>query len=272
MDALPPDIAAHQAACIVQASQAYGVDAMAIGRELVLRDGRRGMIYSTPDGGFEIGVMRIPATALPALGARGITRDKLAWDDCVNIQVGAQMLRLRIEQAGQVATAQNQVQPTPASPPVVMRMLPDSAADVVPAAAPVASMSGTRMQCVEAASRRYGVHPHLIQAVIKTEGGTTGKISRNTNGSYDMGVMQINSIHLPELARMGITREKVIGDECTNIFVGTFKLREAIDGGADFWHGVSRYHSRTPSKGQVYLAKVAANLRQIIAATSQVRQ
>lgn len=243
-----------EAACIVEASRMHGVAAQLVVRELVLRNGQRGMIYGTPDGGFEVGLMRIPGAALPALRARGISRDALAWDNCLNIQVAAEMLRVRIEQEGERAA--QAAPPAPAAPG--FRMLP----------AQGAAAGGTRRgQCVDAASRRYGVHPQLILAVLKTEGGTVGAISQNTNGSYDMGPMQINSIHLPELARLGVTREQVINDECTNIFVGTYKLRQAIDGGTDFWTGVSRYHSRTPSKGRKYLARVARNLREIVAAT-----
>lgn len=259
MAELSADVA-HQptAACIVEASKAHGVDPQTVARELVLRNGQRGMIYSTPDGGFEVGLMRIPSAALPALKARGVTQNDLAWNNCLNIQVATEMLRVRIDQQGRLA-AQATFPTPPATTALRMLPAPEDASRAITANA------GTRQQCVSAASQRYGVHPQLIQAVMRTEGGTTGKISRNTNGSYDMGLMQINSIHLPELAKMGITRDQVINDECTNIFVGTYKLRQAIDGGADFWTGVARYHSKTPSKARKYLARVAKHLREIVA-------
>lgn len=259
MDALPVEALQQPlAACIVQAGNTYGVEPKNLAREMVLRNGQRGMIYSTPDGGFEVGLMRIPSTAMPVLKSRGISQNDLAWNNCLNIQVAAEMLRVRIEQQGRIATQAA----FPAAPATVeLRMLPapeNASRGVVPVGA-------SRLECVASASRRYGVHPQLIQAVMKTEGGTTGQVSRNSNGSYDMGLMQINSIHLPELTRMGLTREQVINDECTNILVGTYKLRQAIDSGTDFWTGVSRYHSKTPSKARRYLARVAKNLREIVA-------
>ena len=261
-DGLPPPTAA----CIVQAAQTHGLDPQVVGRELALRNGQRGMIYSTPEGGFEVGLMRIPSAALPVLRARGISQDTLAWDNCLNVHVAAEMLSVRIQQQGRShvrSAAAAAVEP--AMPPGSgLRMLP--VAQEAPR--PLTQPGGSRQQCVEAASSRYGVHPHVILAVMKTEGGTTGQVSRNTNGTYDMGLMQINSIHLPELAAMGITREQVIGNECTNIFVGTYKLRQAIDGGSEFWTGVSRYHSKTPSKGRKYLAKVVENLRHVTAAAA----
>lgn len=259
MDALPADT--PPAVCIEQASREQGVDARTIARELVLRNGQRGMIYSTPDGGIEVGVMRIPGNVLPLLKTKGITQNVLAWDNCLNISVGVQMLRARLDLHRPKNTSPVETTPAMAT---AMRMLPEA-----PVAAPrPGSDNASRHQCIAAAAQRYAVHPQLIQAVIKTEGGTTGRISRNTNGSYDMGLMQINSIHLPELAKLGITREQVIGDECVNIFVGTYKLRQAIDGGSDFWTGVSRYHSKTPHLGRRYLRRVAENLRQILATSA----
>lgn len=259
----------QQAACIAQAAQEAGVDQARLTREIKLRDGRRGILYGIP-GGYEIGVMRIPSSVLPALVPRGITASELAWNDCTNIRIGAQMLHVRLQQQPAEA-APVTVAATPAAAPVApqaMRMLPVDASTPAPAPPPPVAASlpaSSRTQCVDSAARRFNVNPQLILAVMRTEGGTTGKVTWNKNGSYDMGLMQINSIHLPELAQLGYSRDTLINNGCANIFAGTYKLRQAIDGGQDFWHGVSRYHSKTPEKGAVYLGRVVTNLRQILA-------
>ena len=117
-----------------------------------------------------------------------------------------------------------------------------------------------RDTCVRAASQRYGVPVDLVYAIIKTEGGTTGQTVGNTNGSRDMGLMQINTIHLPELAKHGITRDMVIGNECLNIHVGAFILHRELSRGGDFWTNVGAYNSRTPVHNKRYRAKVLKNL------------
>lgn len=117
-----------------------------------------------------------------------------------------------------------------------------------------------QMQCVQYAAGYYQVHPDLIRAIMRTEGGTTGKISWNKNGSYDMGIMQVNSIHLKELAKYGISREDLIYNPCVNIYVGTWILKLGLMKSSDFWQGVGAYNSQTPIYNQAYRYKVYKNL------------
>lgn len=143
-------------------------------------------------------------------------------------------------------------------PPLVLLaagLLPLCASGASPAAG-----AGARNACIEQAAARYNVHPDLVRAVIHTEGGTTGKVSWNANGSYDMGLMQINSIHLRRLSEFGISRDHVINNECVNIYVGSWLLTQAIAQDADFWRGVGRYHSATPKYNERYRTKVFDHL------------
>lgn len=133
-----------------------------------------------------------------------------------------------------------------------------------------------RSACVAAAAQRYAVPAPLVYAVMRTEGGTTGRTSgRNKNGSVDLGLMQVNEIHLPELARFGITREMLIHNECINISIGTFLLsRELSRTDVDYWTNVGAYNSRTPctkfyAQGKpcpnvVYQTKVLRHLTNIL--------
>jgi len=123
--------------------------------------------------------------------------------------------------------------------------------------------AATREECISSAAARYQVPVDLVRAIIRTEGGTTGRTVGNTNGSRDMGLMQVNSIHLPELARYGITREMVTNDECLNIHVGTFILHRELSRGGDYWTNVGAYNSRKPVHNVRYRTKVWNNLLQI---------
>ncbi|PKL97586.1 MAG: conjugal transfer protein, partial [Gammaproteobacteria bacterium HGW-Gammaproteobacteria-7] len=110
------------------------------------------------------------------------------------------------------------------------------------------------------AAAYYTVPVDLVRAVLLTEGGASGTVSRNTNGTRDLGPMQINSIHLPELANYGITESALVRDECLNIHVGAFLLRRALDAEPAFWRGVGRYHSATPTFNRAYQLRVWRNL------------
>lgn len=115
-----------------------------------------------------------------------------------------------------------------------------------------------REACIAQAAAHYRAHPDLIRAVLHQENGKAGKIRRNKNGSFDMGPMQINSVHLPELAKYGITQQMITNNECLNIHIGTYYLQKNIvttpnSGTASgFWNAVGNYHSTTPDKNISY--------------------
>lgn len=120
--------------------------------------------------------------------------------------------------------------------------------------------------CVVAAGRKFGVHTDLIRAVMKTEGGRNGLKVKNKNGSYDLGIMQINTIHLPELKLYGITEKQLLNDACVNIAVGAWMLSKHIkgfDNADEFWTRVGNYNSKTPKYNSVYKQKVWVNLLKI---------
>lgn len=133
----------------------------------------------------------------------------------------------------------------------------------------MASVSNMIEPCIMASSAKYPiVHPDLIRAIIKTEsGGRNGIVSKNSNKSKDLGVMQINTIHLPELQRYGITRDQLINDPCTSIATGTWMLAKHLSkakpGDQGFWNAVANYHSKTPKYNSIYQRKVWQNLQAI---------
>jgi hypothetical protein len=116
--------------------------------------------------------------------------------------------------------------------------------------------------CLDMAAQNYGIRKEILSAVLSVEGGRPGLRKYNTNGSYDMGPMQVNSIWLPELRRRGISEYEVTHDYCTNILVGAWILaRELKRSGAqmntpEFWKAVGNYNSRTPYFNVRYAVRV----------------
>ncbi|WP_253476797.1 lytic transglycosylase domain-containing protein [Natronocella acetinitrilica] len=104
-------------------------------------------------------------------------------------------------------------------------------------------------QCVNYAAAQYQIHPLVLHAIAEVEGGQIGMASRNANGTYDLGVMQINTINLPLIERHfpRVGWRELVWSPCVNIAIGAWFLRRKIDEvGGDFWRGVGNYHSATP--------------------------
>lgn len=121
--------------------------------------------------------------------------------------------------------------------------------------------------CLMLASQTYSVPPAVLVGIYKAEGGKIGQEVRNTNGSYDLGPMQINTIWMPELAKKWGVNEKtarqwVRDDACTNVGVAAWILRGHLNETKSLSQAIAHYHSRTPRHGDRYKAKVVNILKQ----------
>lgn len=121
-------------------------------------------------------------------------------------------------------------------------------------------------ECVSTASTTYGVPELVIRAILKQEGGLVGTMSRNTNGSYDLGPMQINTINLGLISKKYpfLDWRHITYNPCINIMVGTWFLQQKIKNrNGVIWEGIGDYHSTTPSKRSVYLRSFLAHYNQL---------
>lgn len=121
----------------------------------------------------------------------------------------------------------------------------------------VVSSKSASAFCFEEAGNRYGISPQLLYAISKGESSFNPlAINYNTNGTYDYGLMQINSTWEPVLRKLGISWNN-LADPCTNVMVGTWVLSQCIRDYGYTWSAVGCYNSRTPSKRDRYAARVA---------------
>lgn len=121
-------------------------------------------------------------------------------------------------------------------------------------------------QCSHISADHYGISPLLVQAVIEAEGGTHGTVSANSDGSYDLGVMQINTINLPEIQKsFPVTWQHLAYRPCLNIAIGTWFLANRIRNAPDTWTGVGNYHSYTPEHHHNYLNNVMSIYARLVA-------
>jgi soluble lytic murein transglycosylase-like protein len=108
------------------------------------------------------------------------------------------------------------------------------------------SASGNVAACWDEAAKIYGVDPWLLYGIAKVESSLDPHALNLSHlqrtGSYDIGLMQINSRNLPSLAVAGIAPEH-LWDACTSIHVGARILREKIDRHGDNWEAVGAYNA-----------------------------
>ncbi len=120
---------------------------------------------------------------------------------------------------------------------------------------------GSARACWEEAAARYGVNPYVLYAIAKTESSLNpAAMNRsNKNGSYDIGLMQINSRWLPTLRKYGIDEAQLM-DACTNIHVGAWVLAQNMRRMGNSWQAVGAYNARDPGLRMKYAQKVYRNL------------
>lgn len=115
---------------------------------------------------------------------------------------------------------------------------------------------GVPIECIHQASIDYNVPLKTVISVLEVENGTVGMAKKNSNGTYDFGPMQINSIWLKTIEPYGYTQQKIQYNPCVNVEVGTWIINQEMAGSNGFWNGVGDYHSHTPSLNAAYQSKV----------------
>jgi soluble lytic murein transglycosylase-like protein len=112
--------------------------------------------------------------------------------------------------------------------------------------------------CFTAAAAHYQVPKSILMAIAKHESRFNPRaVNQNNDRSRtrDLGLMQINTQHLPKLRKHGI-EEQHLFDPCTNVMVGAWLLRDAIDRKGPTWEAVGVYHSPTRRLQEIYVSKV----------------
>lgn len=118
-----------------------------------------------------------------------------------------------------------------------------------------------RADCFDDAATYQHVNPMVLRAIAWQESHNHPDATHlNANGSFDYGVMQINSIHLRELARYHINRDTLM-EPCKNVYIAAWHLHGKMEKYGNTWAAIGSYHSETPAERDLYARHIAAILR-----------
>jgi hypothetical protein len=118
------------------------------------------------------------------------------------------------------------------------------------------------LACMQEVAAYHQLPSQVLPAIQRVEGGRVGMANPNTNGTEDLGVMQINTVWVQPLARFTgwaprVVRDALINDACFNIAAaGTILRSHRAEAGGDLLVAIGNYHSRTPDLHRRYLDKV----------------
>jgi lysozyme-related protein Hpa2 len=128
------------------------------------------------------------------------------------------------------------------------------------ALAGAAASTSVRADCVIDAANYHRVNPWVLRAILWQESRMQPHaIGHNANGTKDLGIAQINTIHLGRLRQHGIHPEHLM-HACVGTYVAGWHLASVIAAHGNNWRGIAAYHSLTPHFNQRYANSLHAIL------------
>ena len=146
---------------------------------------------------------------------------------------------------------------------VALWLLPDAVFAAERAKVAFPPLRPLTADCVLDAAHSSGMPAAALFAILATEGGKTGEALSNKNGTWDMGPFQVNTVHLNELAAMGISPDAVLRDGRVNAYAAAWLLRKEYRRTGNLWRAIGTYHSRTPHRRDAYIRRVKSNLERL---------
>jgi soluble lytic murein transglycosylase-like protein len=116
--------------------------------------------------------------------------------------------------------------------------------------------------CMVAAASAYHLPVHALPAIQAAEGGYIGAARADADGSYDLGLMQVNTQWIPPLARAmnlqpQIVAVRLILNPCFNIAAAAAILHGYVEEThGNMWQAIGDYHSHTPGLNTAYKFRV----------------
>jgi hypothetical protein len=120
-------------------------------------------------------------------------------------------------------------------------------------------------RCIRRAAKGEAWLEKTLWGLRDQEGGWLGAQILNSNGSHDLGPLQINSWWVGKIAdRMGRDRDHVRSwltyDACFNVEAARWIFLSALASTGNYWRAIGLYHSPTGWRQRRYSRQVAAKI------------
>jgi hypothetical protein len=120
------------------------------------------------------------------------------------------------------------------------------------------------LACMLATAHFYALPPRVLPTIQAVEGGRPGLVHPNTDGSADLGLMQINTLWLQPIAQVtkeppAVVARRLIIEPCFSIAAAGAILHAYLgETHGQLLPAIGDYHSHTPLLNQSYQARVMA--------------
>ncbi|WP_371765562.1 transglycosylase SLT domain-containing protein [Massilia sp.] len=116
--------------------------------------------------------------------------------------------------------------------------------------------------CFDRAAERFKTNSDLLRAMAEQESynrvNAVGPLL--PDGNRAVGKMQVNTVHLPELAKYGVTKKDLM-TECGSVFVGAWIFAGYASRVGHTWEAVGIYNTGPASKNRAAQARYIAAVR-----------
>ncbi|MCF8709129.1 lytic transglycosylase domain-containing protein [Rhizorhapis sp. SPR117] len=122
-------------------------------------------------------------------------------------------------------------------------------------------------RCIQKAAEGRLWLERTLWGLRDQEGGWVGAEVRNTNGSHDLGPLQVNSWWVSKIAATtgrpaAHVRWWLTHDACFNVSAARWIFLSGLAATRDYWSAVGVYHSPTEWRQRRYAASVSQHLKQ----------
>ncbi len=119
--------------------------------------------------------------------------------------------------------------------------------------------------CFNIAGRAFGISPALLKSIaIKESNLNLSAINRaNRNRTEDVCMMQINSVHFARLSQLGVTRARLLSEDCTCVATGAWVLHGLFRQYGRSWDTVGMYNAGPSRTRQKIRSRYASEVRRI---------
>jgi len=120
--------------------------------------------------------------------------------------------------------------------------------------------------CIRQAAKGHKWLERTLWGLRDQEGGWIGAAVANTNGTHDLGPLQVNSWWVPRIAALVKRPEAHVrywlqNDACFNAEAARWIFLSGLAVTGDYWKAIGVYHSPTAWRQARYAKSVALHLR-----------